>query len=194
MIEIRKYKPEDREYVRKICMDTAKKGYNKNPRKRECIANMFIDYNIECEPENCFVAVEDDIPCGYMVCYTNRELFEEKMKKVYIPKIMKKSVVLGLFTKICVATNKKLYKQFGGGEFHINIDEKYQGKKIGPKLMTAMALHLRNNSQKYMYLVTQNRKTRGYGFYMHYGFFEAKKCGAGTLCLAYDVAKIDEKL
>ena len=59
-------------------------------------------------------------------------------------------------------------------------------------LLTAMGKHLKALGYKYMYLVTENRKTRGYGFYMHYGFEEAKKCALGTLCLTYDLSKISE--
>lgn len=193
MIQIRKYQPSDRDAVRKICMDTAKKGFNKNPKKRECVCNMFIDYNIEQEPENCFVAVDGDKVCGYIVCSIEKDKYIAKMQEIYIPKVFKKSFILGVFTKICLSTSKKLDNEFNGGGLRINIDERYQGKKIGPQLLTTLSNHLSSLGHKYMYLVTQNRKTRGYGFYMHYGFYEAKKCGAGTLCLAYDVSKTNNK-
>lgn len=193
MIEIRQFVETDRDYIRKICMDTANKGYNTNPRKRECIANMFIDYYLDFEPQNCFVAVDEGIPCGYIVCSANPELFQQKFKEVYIPKVFKKSFLIGLFSKITAGTSKKLDNLLGGGGFHINIDDKHQGLKLGPKLLTALGKHLFANGHKYMYLVTKNRKTRGYGFYKHFGFEEAKKCGFGTLCLAYDLGKISEK-
>ena len=66
MITIRKYKQEDKEFVRKICMDTAKGSFAVKPKKREAVAKMYIDYNINYEPENCFVAVDEDgTVCGY---------------------------------------------------------------------------------------------------------------------------------
>ena len=46
MITIRKYKQEDKEFVRKICMDTAKGSFAVKPKKREAVAKMYIDYNI----------------------------------------------------------------------------------------------------------------------------------------------------
>ncbi len=193
MIEIRKYKDEDNAAVRKICMDTAKPGYNKSPRKRECMCYMFVDYSLEQEKDNCFVAVDNGKVCGYIVCSTDKQKYIEKMKQIYIPKVFKKSFILGVFAKICLSTSKKLDEMFDGGGLHINIDAEHQGQKIGPKLLTALALHLKSIGHKYMYLVTQNRKTRGYGFYMHYGFYEAKKCGAGTLCLTYDVDNVKNK-
>ncbi len=194
MIEIRNFIESDRGIIRNICKDTGRKSFQKSEKKRESICLMFMDYYLDYEPENVLVAVSDGVPCGYIVCSTNKELYQQKMKEVYLPKIFKISFILGLFTKICLASAKKCDNLFNGGGFHINIAPTHQGLKLGPKLLTSMGKHLKDNGHKYMYLITQNRKTRGYGFYMHYGFFEGKKLMGGTLALAYDLNKIDEKL
>ena len=57
-----------------------------------------------------------------------------------------------------------------------------------------MGVHLKDMGLKYMYLVTANRKTRGYGFYRHFGFDEVGKCGGGSIALSYDLNKIEENV
>ena len=194
MIEIKKFKEEYRKDIRKICADTAKGSFAKNPKKREAICLTYIDYYLDYEPENVFVAVDSNtnFGCGYIVCSTNSDLYQEKFKTEYLPKIKKKSSILYLFTKICCRVNKKLDEKFSGG-FHINIDSNYQGKKIGNLLLTACGQNLLTKNIKYMYLVTKNRKTRGYGFYIHFGFKETKKYFLGSLCLTYNLKNLQQQ-
>ena len=191
MIEIRKYKEEYKNDIRKICADTAKGSFAKKPKKREAVCLTYIDYYLEYEPENVFVAydIETNFACGYIVCSTNSDLYQEKFKKEYLPKIKKNSFILYLFTKICLRVSKKLDEKYSGG-FHINIDSNYQGKKIGNLLLTACGQNLISKNVNYMYLVTENRKTRGYGFYMHFGFKETQKYFLGSLCLTYDLKNL----
>lgn len=193
MVTIRKYQEKDKDNVRKICADTCKKFLQKNEKMRRAGTMMFVDYYLDFEPENVFVAAnENDEAVGYIVASTNKDLMREKMKKVYLPQIRRIRWYLGIFTRFMISTSYKMDTKFGAG-FHINIDEKYQGQKLGPKLLTEMGKHLLNCGFKYMYLVTQNRKTRGYGFYMHFGFKEAAKCAAGSLCLTYDLEQLRDK-
>ena len=192
MITFRKYQEKDRENVREINMMTNKKFLQKNEKMKNAGAMMFVDYYLDFEPENVIVAVnEDDQAVGYCVASTNKELMREKMRKVYLPKISKTRWYLGIFTRFMINTSYKMDTRFGAG-FHINIHHDYQGQKIGPRLLTEMGKHLLNCGFKQMYLVTQNRKTRGYGFYMHFGFKEAAKCAAGSLCLTYDLEQLKD--
>ena len=194
MITFRKYTEADKEMVRKICMDTAKGSFSVKPKKREAVAEMYVDYNIFYEPENCFVAVDDGKVCGYCCYALDMAKLKETINKDIGKKVAKINPVYSWFLKICTSTSIKLSKLYGGSGFHLNVDDNHQGQAVGPKLLAIMGKHLQNLGYKYMYLVTESRKTRGYGFYMHYGFEEAKKCGLGTLCLTFDLSKIDEKL
>lgn len=193
MIIIRKFEEKDREAVRKICMDTAHKRFQKKQELKESIAIMFVDYWITYEPENCFVADNNGEICGYIVCSTNKELFQKQMKQYILPKVKKIRWWLGLFTKICIKQSLKMDELLGGGGFHMNIAQKYQGEKLGPKLLTRLGLWLKENNHKYLYLITASRKTRGYGFYTHYGFKEKAKCGGSTIALAFNLNEIEEK-
>lgn len=191
MIKIINYKEKYRGDIRKICADTAKGSFAKNKNKREAICNVYIDYYIDNEPENVFIALDEekDIACGYIVCSTNSKLFQKKFKETYLKKIKKNSFILYLFQKICLKVSKKLDQKYIAG-FHINIDNDYQGKKIGNLLLTKLGLHLIDNNINDMYLVTENKKTRGYGFYSHFGFKEVEKFFLGSLCLKYSLNKL----
>ena len=189
MLKIRKFIEADRDAVRKICKDTGKKSFQKSQKKREAICHMFLDYYLDNEPDNVMVADYDGTVVGYIVCSTDKHKYQDKMKNVYKKKIAKLCWYLGIFTSFCISTSKKLDDLLGGGGFHTNIRPDFQGQKIGPKLLDALAIHLKNKGHKYMYLITGSRKTRGYGYYMHYGFFEYKKCFGSSLALAYDVTR-----
>lgn len=191
MIKITNFNEKYREDIRKICADTAKGSFAKKPKRREAICNVYIDYYLDNEPQNVFIALDDekDFACGYIVCSTNSSLFQEKFKKEYLKKIKKNSYILYLFQKICLKVSKKLDDKYIAG-FHINIDSKYQGKKIGNLLLTKLGLNLLEKNIDTMYLVTENRKTRGYGFYSHFGFTEAEQYFLGSLCLKYPLEKL----
>ena len=189
----RKFEPNDRDEVRRICMDTAKGRFAVKPVLREIVANMFIDYNIDFEPQNCIIAYDGEV-CGYCAYGTDLDLLKKQTDEVYAPRVSKKNFIYAQFLKTCVKTSVKLGKKYKGGGFHLNVAKSSQGKSVGPKLLTLMGLHLRNLGYKFMYLVTENRKTRGYGFYRNFGFEEAEKCGLGTLCLIFDLSLIDEKI
>lgn len=186
MISIRQFKSEDRETIRKICADTAMGSFAKNKKKRSAVCLAYVDYYMDEEPQNVLVAVDaDDRVLGYIVCSTDTQLYQKKFKNTYLKKIGKYSFVLKVFTRFCLAVNEKFDKLYGTGGFHINISAESQGQKIGPMLMDSMAEKLRGQGVAHMWLVTKNRKTRGYGFYTHYGFREVRRLTFGSVALVY---------
>lgn len=187
---IRKYQPQDFYSVRKICMDTASKNFQSDKR-REFIATLFVDYYLHWESENVFVAEENGEVCGYIVCSTNKTLFNQKMKEIYLPKIKKISFFFWVFAKICVKTSWQLDSKLNSGGFHLNVSSKFQGKKIGPKLLNRLGQYLLDEGYSHMYLVTANKKTRGYGFYTHFGFKQFKKCGGNSIALCFNLNDIN---
>ncbi len=178
------YKEKDKETVRSICVQTAWKQFTRKPDHIRCVELMYVDYWLEQEPENVLVIrdTETGKAAGYIEASTDQEKFARVQKERYIPEILKRSWLLGNFHRICVGQSIKFDRKYGGG-FHINIDPAYQGKKLGPVLMNAMAEHLAAKGIENMYLITQNRKTRGYGFYTHIGFKEVKRYWNGSVAL-----------
>ena len=194
MIIIRKYEEQDRDMVRKICQDTAHKPFRKKAKHRESIALMYVDYYINEEPENVFVAYDTEkaVVAGYVVCHTDQEKYDDLVKHKYNKLIRKQCFYLGWFNELARKETLKLYKKYGIGGFHINVSDDYQGYKIGPKLLTTMGLHLKSLGFHSLYLVTKNKHTQGYGFYRHFGFEEIHKSLLGYISLSYDLANIEE--
>jgi len=182
---IRLYKDSDLLYIKKICQDTAINGFDKSGKKRELVYLMYLAYYVEFEKTNCLVLVDDNgLPHGYIVFSTNPKLYEEKMRNYIRKKIFKGSFFVGLFSIFQDKISFNLNEKYNGG-FHINIDKENQGMKYGPKLLDAAAVKIKECGGKYMYLVTKNKKTKGYPFYIHYGFVEVKKYPFGSLSLKY---------
>ena len=182
---IRAFQESDREDIRRICSDGAMGSYAKDPKKRKAISIIYVDYYMDCEPQNVLVAEDEGKVAGYIVCSTDWEKFQKEFPR-YIKQSKKYAFLFSQFQKICLKTNRKLDRIYSGG-FHISVDKDQQSKGIGKKLLTAMAEHLKQNGGKHMYLITKNRHTKGYGFYMHYGFKEVKRYPLGSLLLVYDI-------
>ena len=68
---IRKFESKDKENLRKICLETSSLPTEK-AKDREFLFLMYNDYYSECEPENIFVAAnENDEAVGYILCAEN---------------------------------------------------------------------------------------------------------------------------
>ncbi len=183
-VVVRPFEEGDRNALREILKNEASyttKG-GKNPGKRECLCYMYSDYYFDFEPQNVLVAVDDGKVCGFIVVSTDSELFQSKMREIYIPKIRKHSLVWAYFHLICCMVNRK-QDENGGGAFHINIDHRHQGKRIGTKLMASMEELLKTRGKRYMYLVTENKRTAGYKFYSKLGFKISKRYIGGSLMM-----------
>ena len=181
MIEIRKYQERDYLSVCEICRKTAKPGY-----QTEVTCWMFLNYYLESEPEHAFVAVDGNKVIGYIVVSLNSELYLKQMKEKWIPKIQKKNWLLGIFSKICLRLSHPLDKKYSGG-FHMNIIEEYQHRGLGRILLDTMQKHISAYQKSYLYCITENNKTRGYGFYCHYGFKEIKSYISRSKLLLYKI-------
>ena len=183
---IRDYKESDREALRDILKNEASYTQKQKGRasegKKECLCYMYSDYYFDKEPDNVIVAEVNGVPCGFIVGSTNTKLFQKEMKENYIPKIMKISNVWGFFHKICISVNKT-QDLVGGVAFHININHDHQGKKIGTKLMSKMAEKMKEKGKRFLYLVTESKKTAGYKFYSRLGFKVAKSYLGGSVMM-----------
>lgn len=185
---IRPYQEADREILRNILKEVASystKG-GKNQGKKEALCWMYSDYYFDWEPENVLVSVDDGQVCGFIVGSTDVDLFQSKMKEIYIPKISKVSIIWAIFHRICIAVNRKQDVK-GGVAFHINIADGNQGKGIGRSLINGMMDLMVQKGQSYLYLVTENKKTVGYKFYTRLGFRVTKHYPGGSLMMVKDL-------
>ena len=89
MITIRKYEKKDRENLLKICIETSSLP-TESKKDLDFLNLMFNDYYAIVEPDNCFVAVdENDEAVGYILCAENFDRYFKTFKGLYLPMIKK---------------------------------------------------------------------------------------------------------
>ena len=187
MYKIRKYKSSDKEHLRYICKETTWDDNKKDAHKLETIPMIFNDYFTAFEPENIFVAVnEDDIPVGYVICSSNYTLFKEKMKNYIMPMVKKEypaSLLMFWATYFSVALAKKDYKT----HLHIDLLPEAQRKGLGTLLINALTEHLASVNIRNVSVVTINKNSMGYKFYCKYGFRTIQQFSKNIITMTYDI-------
>ncbi|MGI6773322.1 MAG: GNAT family N-acetyltransferase [Clostridiales bacterium] len=172
VITIKPYEDKYRHAVQKICIDNA--GHADKPLEaKRYILIMYCNYYIEQEPENCFVAVnENDEAVGYIICSEDYKKYRKIFNKRYIPQARTIS-----FKKYCEAKldmlSHALWMKNYPAHLHIDIDSNYQRLGIGTRLMDALINHLKAKGVKPgLMLVVGATNEQGRNFYKKYGFKE----------------------
>jgi|GEM_PF-5677915 len=187
-MNIRPYVPQDRDAVRAICKANAVKRYAKSEARKEEICFLFLDYFLDFEPEHTFVAVtEEGEVAGYICGSFNYRLYQEKMHRIYDKKIKQVSLLHHLFSKAVTFSAKRLSKRYGVS-MHMNVAPSYQHQRVGIRLLDSLKEDCRSFGAKGLFLVTRNRNTTGYPFYLHNGFQEGRDFLFGSLALVYPLA------
>ena len=77
MASVRPYQDKDKERVQRICLMNAE-CMNSPVDTQKYILIMYCNYYIAQEPENCFVAVnDDDEAVGYIICSEDYDKYEK---------------------------------------------------------------------------------------------------------------------
>ncbi|HDM42905.1 MAG TPA: hypothetical protein ENG29_00785 [Firmicutes bacterium] len=95
MITVRRYSPEYRDGVRRVCIETAYFGEHLNKWldiHPDLFADFFTRYYTDFEPEGLQVALNGNILVGYMALCSNLERQKRIMKQVIVPDIMLKII------------------------------------------------------------------------------------------------------
>lgn len=142
MINIRKYQPKDKENLRKICIATSKLP-NEKKVDQDFLTVTFNDYYTENEPDNIFVAVnEDDEAVGYIICSENFYDFYDTMEKFYLPEIRELGFNYYTMALSEILTHKAFSKKYPA-HLHIDILDVCQGQGVGTRLMNELKAHLK---------------------------------------------------
>ncbi len=186
-MHIRAYKPEDKERLRYICKETASDNLKRDLKKLEAVPVIYNDYFTEQESDNVFVLCNDeDIPVGYILCSSNPELFEIKMKTEYLKRAVaqKKSAVIDCIAYLVAFKNTpKKYRV----HFHTDILPEAQRQGWGTKLMDTLVLHLKSKNIEYLSGIGINTQSVGYKFYKKYGYKIVKKHFLNIVNIAYKI-------
>lgn len=168
-MSIRKYNIKDRQNVQDVCLYCD--GYeNYRPDTINFLLSTYCDYYIENEPENCFVAVnENDEAVGYIICAEDFNRFFEIFTNKYLSKIPPEDKNNRYYAEMSTVLHEK-YKEEYPAHLHIDIMENYQRMGLGHQLMNALISHLKEKNIKGIMLTVSPQNPKGVAFYKKYGF------------------------
>ncbi len=167
-MRIRPYAPRDRARLREICLATAPPRVYEDAKLREWILLMYSDYYAECEPETCFVAVDDaDTAVGYVISAPDWRQYRRQFLP-YLPRVWRcsrKAAKNWLFHPV-----EGVFAKEYPAHLHIDILPEYQRLGLGHQLMDALAAALRERGVPGVALGCGSGNTKGNAFYEKYGF------------------------
>ena len=169
MIEIRKYKKEDKERLSEICVETSAFDVNEKNMKK-FLYLMFNDYYTEVEGDVCFVAVdENDKPLGYLLCAKNYSEYEKIFNAFY----QKEIDALGLKYALMSRGEKAIHKPFSKkypAHLHIDLTEACRRQGVGTKLIAALKDELKSQGVNSLMLSCGASNVPAVKFYEKNGF------------------------
>lgn len=169
MISIRKYEKKDKENLRKICIETSKLP-TETQKQRDFLTVMYNDYYTENEPENIFVAVnENDEAVGYILCCEYFDDFYDIMKKFYLPEVRDLGMNFYFAAMGEILVHKAFSKKYPA-HLHIDILDVCQGQGVGTRLMTELKAHLKAKKINNVMLSCGMSNTQAVKFYKKNNF------------------------
>lgn len=166
---IRKYQEKDFEATKYVCIHDmiGVEGYE---TIIEYVETMFCRYYLEKEPENCFVAVdENDKPIGYIYGVKDYNKYQENFEE-YIKLVAEIEERRFLGEALTEMFDHAIYKEDYPAHLHIDILPDYQSKGIGSKLITAFCDHLKEENVKGVMLIVGTENSGARRFYERNGF------------------------
>lgn len=184
-MNIRPYEAKDKENVRFVCLNS--EGPCKiSERSQHFILSVYCDYYLENEPENCFVAAdENDKAVGYVICAEDFDVFKKSFVNGYYTRLKKWEFRRRKSALKSIVPHEK-YKAEYPAHLHIDVLPEYQRLGLGHKMTNALLEHLKEKGVSGIMLTTWIKNKKGRGFYDKYGFTlleEAKNCAVYGLKL-----------
>ncbi|MFX1286679.1 MAG: GNAT family N-acetyltransferase [Promethearchaeota archaeon] len=190
MVHIRPYQPRDRKGVINVCWQTGYMGKSAAGHFDDpyLFGLLFCLYYIDHEPENCFVAVDEETEqvVGYILSSIDSKKQEENFRKKMIRKITLRAFlytiwryprtfrVLWHFKKIWEKEpkidNEKTLLETYPAHLHIDILPEYQRQGIGTQLMETLEIHLKNLNVEGVHLGTSEQNVNAVRFYQKLNF------------------------
>lgn len=166
---IRPYESKDKEAVRYVCLN-CDGPCDMSENAQHFILSTYCDYFIEQEPQNCFVAAdENDKAVGYIICADNFDSFIEIFQKEYFTRISEKDTVNRVYASKSTLLQEK-YKDKYPAHFHIDILPEYQRMGLGQKLIHSLYKHLKEKNVRGVMLSVNAENEKGINFYKKCGF------------------------
>ena len=173
---VRPYEEKDKENVRFVNLNSDG-PCKSSARGINFSLAVYCDYYIEKEPQNCFVAAdENDKAIGYIICAENFDRFHKCFLEEYYTKIKRWEYKRRRSALRSIESQEK-YKAEYPAHLHIDILPEYQRMGLGHKLMDALCASLREKGVEGVALTVWMYNDKARRFYEKYGFslIETKK-------------------
>lgn len=168
-MRIRPYEEKDKESVRFICLNS-EGPCDMDATDQFYILTTYCDYYIETEPENCFVAAdEDDRAVGYIICTENYDVFRPRFLEYYVTRLDKCDVRYRTGAENSTILQEKYKKEYPA-HLHIDLLPEYQRQGVGHQLVDRLLEHLRAKGVPGVMLTVGTSNLVGQNFYRKYGF------------------------
>jgi len=166
MVEIRKYQDKDFDDIRRICLLTIAPSLI---GQEEYVALQYADYYSICEPDNVFVAVDNNKVVGYCLGSISNKTYNKLYKLEILPKIKAISKEAYKMAKFSMLVNNVM-SIFYRSHLHIDIMDGYHNQGIGKRLIMAQLENLKSKGSKGVHLGCDKNNLNAQGFYRHLGF------------------------
>ncbi|MBQ6022925.1 MAG: GNAT family N-acetyltransferase [Clostridia bacterium] len=173
MTTIIPYEPKYKEDVRFVCLNSEGPCADP-PEVQNFVITTYCDYYIEREPENCFVAVnEEDRAVAYIICAESFDRFESVFYGTYASRLKGQKHVYK--ASMHSADPQRKFKSEYPAHLHIDVLPQYQRQGLGHKLVDRLAEHLRAKRVPGVMLTVGSQNQVGQSFYRKYGFTQLEE-------------------
>ncbi len=180
MLTIRPYRDKDLPRLRKICLETS--SFRRSDKKTEAFLYlMFCDYYALCEPENVFVAAdENDVAQGYILCARDFKTYRRRFRAFFQPDCDKLGPYFFGIVRGEMFVHGLLAKRYPA-HLHIDLSEAARHQGTGTRLMDALKAHLRKEGCPGVMLSCGADNENAVRFYLRNGFQIKRKLGGACL-------------
>lgn len=167
LYKIREYKQCDAEAIKNICIAVGNEQFKTNKLLQKACTRVFVEYYINEEPENCFVAVDsEDRPVGYILSTADFDKWVTLFRKKYLRGLNPLTKMLGEGSIKGLEAHAREYP----AHLHIDILPDYQGCGIGRTLLEALTTCLRQKGIEGIQLNVAADNSGAISYYEKMGF------------------------
>ena len=179
-ISVRPYSQADHDAVRLICAATAEHRARSESR-RLFLFKTACDYYLECEPENCFVAVDTaeagEKVVGYVLCAADCETYARRYMDKYIPKLKEYSKLNARVARADVMMVGQ-FANFFPAHLRIAVLPEYRRRGAGKALVDTLRSHLRQRRSKGIVVILNKKNDAAEAFFKACGFSFLRRIGS----------------
>lgn len=180
---VRPYSAKDLDAVHQLCVMTAPHRIRSESR-RLFLFKSSCDYYLDCEPENCFIAVQTaedgtEKAVGCVLCAEDCEKYAKRFMDKYVPKIKEYSKLNAYIARTDVLMFGK-FATFFPSHIRLNVLPEADAGETYTALLDTVRAHLTEKHSKGMLVISDKKNKTSAAFYETYGFSRLGDVGSGT--------------